>query len=239
MSCGQSRLSREIEAFISRISADGPSLKRPPHMVLADEKSAGGFPESRLRPSIAFLLAPALALWAAACDRQKPEAPQGEPGAATASAARLPSGTIDRSHAGSPAPSTSFQRPDGTTASLADFRGAPVLVNLWATWCAPCVVEMPSLDRLAASRGDDLQVLALSQDFGGMAKVAPFFEQHAFQALEPYVDSNMAFMTELRLGTLPSTILYDAEGREVWRLTGIADWQGEEVDSWLLEAEAG
>src|SRR5215213_4472067 len=75
-----------------------------------------------------------------------------------ASAARL-----DRSHAGDPAPGAAFENPEGEPASLADFRGKPLLLNLWATWCAPCVVEMPTLDALAAREGERLEVLTVSQ----------------------------------------------------------------------------
>ena len=118
MSCRHSRLSKEIEAFISRISAEGPSANRPPHIALESD---------RLRPEplvIFGLLAllPALA----GCDRQKAEAPQGEPPAAdpTAAAEPYPTGRLDRSHAGTPAPGTVFEDPHGRPARIADFRSA-------------------------------------------------------------------------------------------------------------------
>jgi thiol-disulfide isomerase/thioredoxin len=84
-----------------------------------------------------------LALLATAgCDRQKPEAQQGE--AAATPIAGVKRG-VDRSHKGEPAPDAAFHDPDGGEMSLADFRGVPVLVNLWAIWCAPCLKELPSL----------------------------------------------------------------------------------------------
>jgi thiol-disulfide isomerase/thioredoxin len=147
-----------------------------------------------------------------------------------------PTGKLDRSHAGTPAPSASFEDPDGETVSLADFRGRPLLVNLWATWCAPCVAEMPTLDALAGREGESLQVLAVSQDLNGRDKVERFFEQHGFRKLEAYLDPELALMTELGVGTLPTTILYDANGRELWRMTGIEDWESAQTAALLSEA---
>jgi thiol-disulfide isomerase/thioredoxin len=113
-----------------------------------------------------------------------------------------------------------------------------VLVNLWATWCAPCVVEMPSLDRLARREADSLAVLALSQDFGGREKVNQFFTRHRFSELEPYLDGEMRFMSALGIDTLPTTILYNERGEEVWRMTGMVDWESDRAARLLLEAES-
>lgn len=223
MSCRQSRLSKAMEAFISRISADGPSAKRPPHMLL----------ELPLRLSIALLLA----LLAAACDRQKPDMPQGELPGMEREALDGKTGKIDRSHAGNPAPQVQFVDPEGAKITLAEFEGKPLLLNLWATWCAPCVAEMPTLDRLAA-RDSDLQVLALSQDIAGQeAKVAAFFEERKLSRLEPYRDPEMEMMTALEAGVLPTTILYDSRGREVWRMVGAMDWAGAEAAKLIEEAK--
>lgn len=147
-----------------------------------------------------------------------------------------PTGRLDRSHAGTAAPAAAFQDPDGNPASVAEFKGKPLLVNLWATWCAPCVAEMPTLDRLAAREQDKLQVLALSQDFNGGDKVASFFAARDFAMLEPYLDPRTDFMAELKIDVLPTTILYDAEGREVWRMTGIEDWESERAAQLIAEA---
>lgn len=188
-----------------------------------------------MRPEIVLLLA-AAALFLGACDRQSRSEPQGEEAAPNAAAA-YPTGRLDRSFAGTPAPSVQFQDPEGEPASLADFRGRPLLVNLWATWCAPCVVEMPSLDRLAAREGERLQVLALSQDIEGREAVERFFAARNLRHVEPYLDDAMAFMSALRISTLPTTILYDAEGREVWRMTGMAEWESERIQRLLREAD--
>jgi thiol-disulfide isomerase/thioredoxin len=147
-----------------------------------------------------------------------------------------PSGRLDRTHAGSAAPTTAFEDPDGEAATLADFRGRALLVNLWATWCAPCVAEMPTLDALAAREGEALQVLAVSQDRDGRAKVESFFAERRFSMLQPFLDPQMGLMEELGVTTLPATILYDAGGREVWRVIGPKDWQSEEAAKLIAEA---
>ncbi len=144
-------------------------------------------------------------------------------------------GRLDRSNAGTPAPSGEFEDPSGDPASFTDFRGKPLLVNLWATWCAPCVAEMPTLDRLAAAN-PNIQVLAISQDLNGQEKVDAFFKQRNFERLEAYIDPEISLMTALKVNTLPTTILYDAEGREVWRMTGMEEWTGSRAMKLLKEA---
>jgi thiol-disulfide isomerase/thioredoxin len=192
----------------------------------------------------------------AGCDRQNASAPQGnDTNAAQAAApaapagaggndaahAQYPTGRLDRSHAGTAAPDLAFQGPDGRPARLSAFRGRPLLVNLWATWCGPCIVEMPSMDALAGRQTDDqgLQIVAISQDADGRQKVTDFFAAHHFQHLQPYLDSEMGLMFALGLDTLPTTILFDSQGREVWRMVGMADWQSERIARLLLEADAG
>src|SRR4051794_20997473 len=80
---------------------------------------------------------------------------------------------VDRSHKGQAAPAAEFDNPDGGKISIAKFKGVPVLVNLWASWCAPCVKELPTLDKLAANHRDDglLGVMAVRQDSGPQASV--------------------------------------------------------------------
>jgi thiol-disulfide isomerase/thioredoxin len=206
-----------------------------------------------LRLLIALLPGLLIGLALAGCDRQKAADPQGNaPAAAAAPQAappgnaaapghpRYPTGRLDRSHAGTAAPDTAFEDGNGRPVRLSAFRGRPLLVNLWATWCGPCVVEMPSLDALALRQGEAIKVLTVSQDAeDGRRKVADFFAARNFQRLEPYLDSRMDLMMGLRLDTLPTTILYDAQGREVWRMTGMADWSGERAARLLREADPG
>jgi thiol-disulfide isomerase/thioredoxin len=188
-----------------------------------------------------------------ACDRQS--APQ-EQHANAADAAALPdeavesndaagegSGTgesgfsysIDRAGAGTAAPAFVFAAPDGKEAKLADFAGKPILVNLWATWCAPCVAEMPTLDRIAGQY-PGLQVLAISQDSQGAAKVEPFFAARRFTHLRPWMDPENQFGFHYATGLLPTSVLYDAKGKEVARVIGAMDWTGAEAKALLAQA---
>lgn len=142
---------------------------------------------------------------------------------------------LDRSHAGMPAPNALFQDPAGEPASIPQFAGKPVLLNLWATWCAPCVAEMPALDALAA-REKNIIVLAVSQDLNGQEDVQAFFAARDFRRLQPNIDPELTLMRRLGINTLPTTILYDARGREIWRMRGMADWQGPSAAQLLSEA---
>ena len=178
-----------------------------------------------------FLLFFALLLAGCKAEQAKaPETPEPAQGGARAA------GRLDRSQAGTPAPDAEFESPEGEAASFADFRGKPLLVNLWATWCAPCVAEMPTLDALAR-RDQRIEVLAVSQDLNGQEKVDAFFAKRKFEMLEPYLDPELILMTQLGISTLPTTILYDAEGREVWRMTGMEDWTAPRAAALIAEAE--
>lgn len=212
MSWHHIRLSNGSDAFIARITAPGASSKRPPHIEL----------EEPLRALIVLLLA------VGACDRQSPPTPQGNVSAPAPppSASAKPAGVLDIAQRGAAMPGDAFVTPGGKKATLADFKGAPLLVNLWATWCGPCVEEMPSLDRLAARTGGKLKVLTVSQDRKGGEAVAPWWATRGFKKIEPYLDpeSNLGFA--IGGGMLPTTVLYDAEGKEVWRVVGGMDWDG-------------
>jgi thiol-disulfide isomerase/thioredoxin len=175
-----------------------------------------------------------------ACQKEAPkqEAAQGaQRGSASATQDNaVPAPKLDRSHAGQPAPTTEFEDPDGEPVSLAAFEGKPLLVNLWATWCAPCVAEMPTLDALARARNGKLQVLAVSQDMNGREKVDAFFKEHKLTTLEPYLDPKLDVMGELKAESLPTTILFDDKGRELWRVTGTEDWQSARAAALINEA---
>ncbi len=181
-----------------------------------------------------------LAALLAACDRQSGEAEQAQPAPAVAPAQSGDGGKeaparIDTSFKGRPAPAESFLDPAGKPVSLADFKGRPLMVNLWATWCAPCVAEMPMLDRLAQREKDSFRLLVISQDIAGKRAVEPFFAKGGFKALEPYLDKENALMLALKSETLPLTIFYDAEGREQWRVIGALDWEGPEAAALIAQ----
>lgn len=170
----------------------------------------------------------------AGCDRQKPDASQANDAAAPAMVEQ----GVDRSQQGKAAPDTIFKDPDGGNISLAEFEGVPVLVNLWATWCAPCVKELPTLDRLAASHatGGRLGVIAVSQDMGPQHSVRAFLDKLGIEHVGAYHDDKMALSGALGVQVMPTTILFDAQGREVWRYIGDLDWSGPEAQLLLSEA---
>ena len=149
---------------------------------------------------------------------------------------------IDRSHKGQPAPAATFNNPDGGEMGLADFKGVPVLVNLWATWCGPCVKELPTLDRLAQAHAveGELGVVAISQDSAPHKSVVAFLNYHKIRELGAYQDPDMSLAGALGPDVvLPTSILIDAEGREVWRYVGDLDWTSPEAARLLAEARPG
>lgn len=124
-----------------------------------------------------------------------------------------------------PAPDIRFTDAEGRTLDLSDFRGKVVLVNLWATWCVPCVKEMPALDRLqAALGGDGFEVVAISSDLHGLEAVEPFYAAHGLEHLAIYTDPRGSVARAFGAPGLPTSILLDARGREVGRLIGDAEW---------------
>jgi thiol-disulfide isomerase/thioredoxin len=165
----------------------------------------------------------ALSLMVGACDRQSGQQAQGEPAAG-----------ISRGHKGSELPDFTFKDAAGHEVQLAQLKGKPLLINLWATWCAPCIAELPALDRLAA-RGS-IKVLTVSQDMAQLEKVAPFLEQRGVTRLEPWLDPEGELGIHYGPKFLPATILYDSAGREVWRFTGPVEWDGKEAERLLAEA---
>ena len=108
-----------------------------------------------------------------------------------------------------------------------------MVLNFWATWCAPCLEEMPSLNRLQASRGSpQFEVVALSSDRGGRDKVEPFFKENSIDALGIYLDPTNKLARAFKLRGLPTTVVIDGAGREVGRLEGTAAWDS--AEAWTL-----
>lgn len=127
-------------------------------------------------------------------------------------------------------PAFPFKNLDGSDGSYDAFKGKVVLVNFWATWCIPCVKEMPSLNKLATTIGKDkFSVLALSLDGPTRAKVAPFIRDKELTALDVYLDDKRAAYGKLDILVLPTSILVDKQGREVGRLAGDAEWDTPEA----------
>ena len=129
-----------------------------------------------------------------------------------------------------PAPEIRFTDGAGKALSLAAFRGKVVLLNFWATWCAPCRREMPDLDRLQVTYGGaDFAVVALSVDRNGPAVVPPFYADVGVGHLAVYNDKTMKSLRAFRVIGLPTTLLLDRRGREVGRLIGPAEWAAPEA----------
>lgn len=169
----------------------------------------------------------------AGCDRQSDPAAQPSAAAPAQSDAAL-SGTLDRSHKGSEMPDMTVKDASGKALRLQSLKGKPLLINLWATWCAPCVVELPMLDQLAQSQ-PWLKVLTISQDMK-VEPVAPFLAERGIKHLEPWLDPENDLSFHYQSGTLPTSVLYDAQGREVWRYVGGREWTSADTVKLLAEA---
>ncbi len=171
-----------------------------------------------------------------ACSREEPAQPQEQPQEPAQGAL---TGEIDRSHAGDLMPAVALSDPDGKTLNTGALSGRPVLLNLWATWCGPCVKEMPTLDAIAGAYGDRLRVIVASQDLEGADKVVPFFAKAKFAHLEPWLDRENELSAALGgEGVLPTTVLYSASGEEIARVVGGFDWEGPEAKALVDEAVA-
>jgi thiol-disulfide isomerase/thioredoxin len=134
-------------------------------------------------------------------------------------------------------PDLQFVNGSGTKVSLANFRGKVVLLNVWATWCAPCREEMPGLDKLQTALGSDkFQVVALAVDKSGVEGAKKFLADIKAEKLEPYADPTAKEGTRLKVIGMPTTILIDREGREIGRLIGPAHWDSPEAER-LIEAQ--
>ncbi len=130
---------------------------------------------------------------------------------------------------------------DGTGAAktLADFKGRVVLLNVWATWCVPCRKEMPALDRLQKDLGSDkFEVVALSVDRGGVEASRKFLNSISVSSLKLYVDPTAKMSSPLKIIGMPTTLLINAEGKEVGRLTGEAAWDSDDAKK-LIKAVLG
>ncbi|HLY45680.1 MAG TPA: TlpA disulfide reductase family protein [Stellaceae bacterium] len=181
-----------------RMIAAGPPAKRPPHIGFAGV-------------SVWFVTVAVVLLLALS--------------AATAGAEeKLRLGEFIPVKPPQPTPEVGFTDVAGKPASFADFKGKPAVVNLWATWCQPCVHEMPSLDRLQAKLAGRLTVAAISEDHGGAKLIAPFLAKMGLSSLKVYLDPKAALGHALQVRGLPTSIVLDADGRIAGRVEGAAEW---------------
>jgi thiol-disulfide isomerase/thioredoxin len=221
------------------------------------------FPESAMRSFAALAVLIGLALAVSGCDKRSGDAAQGAANGAAANAGAAPDEvtadevtsdevpsdgaaagepfkhTVDRSHKGEAMPDKAFTTLDGKPATLKQIAaGKPMLVNLWATWCAPCIAELPALDKVAAvAKARGVAVIAVSQDLEGKSLVPSFWSARKLGTLQTWLDAENALGFHYATGTLPTTILYDAQGEEVLRIVGALEWGGPEGRA--LAAEIG
>lgn len=129
-----------------------------------------------------------------------------------------------------PVPQTPYLVEGGGTATLADHKGKAIVLNFWATWCPPCIEEMPSLDRLAARHaGSHLAVITVAMDRASEEKIRAFHDEHELLHLTIQRDPDMKLARSMRLFGLPTTFLIDHRGHVVAQLVGEAQWDGDEA----------
>lgn len=133
-----------------------------------------------------------------------------------------------------PTPDLPFADETGAERSLTEFRGKVVLLNFWATWCAPCRAEMPALDRLQAEMGGaQFQVVTLATGRNPLPKIDKFFAEAGVTGLPRFKDERQNLARAMGVAGLPVSVIIDAEGREVARLIGEAAWDAPEAKAVL------
>lgn len=123
----------------------------------------------------------------------------------------------------------------GEPKSLQDYKGLGLVINFWATWCAPCVREMPALNTLQKEQGDamTMAVLPISLDRGGARATDPFYEMNNLDALPVLIDNKRKMAQAIGVSNLPTTLIIDRSGREVGRFLGEAHWDGPDMVAFL------
>ena len=253
MSCSISRASKSIETLIASMTAAGPASKRPPQMRLTPD-AVSATPESAaaagsegdgkahmrngfLALGLVLAMVPLPIVPLMGTGASVPAA-AAERAACTAPPAAL--GKYQPAKPGASLPAVPFVDADGAEQPLDGLRGRALLVNFWATWCAPCVEEMPALDRLAAgTKANGPQVLTLSADREGATVVRKFYEVNGIRNLPVALDKTGRLARATGIGGLPTTLLYAADGSEVGRVVGIAKWDAPEVQAFLAACLAG
>jgi len=198
--------------LMRRMIAAGPPANRPPHIELASPAARSRWSlwrGSALSRGVTILFLLALTVPAPAADEANTSVALGQ---FSPAAAPLP------------APEVAFTDIKGNSAGFAGLRGKPVVVNLWATWCQPCLREMPSLERLQEKLAGKLTVAAISQDRGGEKAVTPYLAKLGLDKVRIYLDPKSEVGKAFGVRGLPTSIVLDAEGREVGRVEGAAEW---------------
>ncbi len=131
-------------------------------------------------------------------------------------------------------PDTEFKGRRSKKYSLSDFEGKVVIVNFWATWCPPCVEEMPALDKLQKDLGKrGVEVVAISEDFKGLKVVKKFYKEHKIRSLLPYADIKNAVFNKMKIKALPTSVFFNKKGIEVKRIDGFILWDGSDMRDYI------
>ena len=128
-----------------------------------------------------------------------------------------------------PAPAISLADTSGHSVELSELQGKLVIVNLWATWCGPCLREMPSLERLQSRLGERVAVLAVSEDRGGNKSVEPFIAKLGLKSVKIYIDPKSEVGHAFGMRGLPTSFLIDREGKVLGRVEGAAEWDSPKI----------
>jgi len=129
-----------------------------------------------------------------------------------------------------------FEDLSGNKINLNDYHGKLVIINFWATWCAPCKKEMPSLDALYQNKKfKNLQIFAVNMEQPNIVKTTKFFSDLNIKKLKIFFDKNLNFVKEFKLRGVPTTILINKESKEFARIIGEVNFQNEKFVNWLLK----
>ena len=135
-----------------------------------------------------------------------------------------------------PISSILFEDFSGNKINIKDYQGKFVILNFWATWCAPCKKEMPSLDKLAQNSDfKNLKIFAINMEEVNQTKAKFFFKNLKIKKLDIYFDSNLNFVKEFKLRGVPTTILINKKGKEFARIIGEVDFENKKFVNWLLK----
>jgi thiol-disulfide isomerase/thioredoxin len=230
-----------MEALISSMIAAGPLANLPPHIVFAMPR----YPEVKALTPRVIAAAVALGLYGMSPAPGNAQANACVAAKATADRIRpLAKGEIAAVLVGEKQqalPNLAFQGPDGKAMTLADLRGRTVLLNLWATWCAPCRKEMPALDRLQTELGGaDFEVVTINIDQRNLERPKAFLAEIGVAKLAYYGDPSAKVFQQLRAVDravgMPTTILIDKDGCELAYLAGPAEWASDEAKAFIRAA---
>ena len=135
-----------------------------------------------------------------------------------------------------PISSIIFEDFSGNKVNLKDYKGKLVLINFWATWCAPCKKEMPSLDNLYQNNNfKNLQIFAVNMEQPNKLKTQNFFDELKIKKIKIFFDSNLNFLKEFKLRGVPTTVLINKKGEEFARIIGEINFEDKNFTKWLLK----